>query len=118
VNDTDLRETARWAASITLQLGQVLPDNYDLSWVLGNAASRHYYEIRLSTTTIKLLRDLSNFDLDVASVAGLLQDVTCAGQLIDRIAARLEQNTLYDSSRRAEVLPFDESQPEDTTGAI
>jgi hypothetical protein len=118
MSGTELRDTARWAASVTLQLGELLHDNYDVSWVLGNAASREYYERRFSTFTVKLIRDLSNFDLDASAVSALLQDITTAGQLTDRIAARLKQNETAHDDRRAAVLPFDESQPDDTVGAI
>jgi hypothetical protein len=118
MSNTDLRDTARWAASTTLQLGQLLPDEYDLSWILGNSNSRRYYEKRLGTTVVDLLRDLSNFHLDGSSIPGVLEGIATAGQLVDRIVARLEQHATLEASRRAELLPFDESQVDDTLGAI
>ena len=91
MNDSEPRETARWAASVTLLLGQLLTDDLALTRLASDECRRSFYSSRLSAKTAALVNELSNFVL-VDSVRTLdIGTMTTAGQLIDSIAKHLTQ---------------------------
>jgi hypothetical protein len=117
-NDSELRATARWAASVTLLLGQLLPDDFDLTRLVGDQYRRSFYLSRLSTETVALVNALSNFVLGESVRTLEIASMTTAEQLIDAIASHLTQKTVVVRDHFAAALPLEECEPDDTVGAI
>jgi len=118
VPESERRETARWAASVTLLLGKLLPDDFDLTMIVRNEHRRSFYTSRLSNETRTLVNALSNFDLQQSVRTLEIGTVSVAAQLIDSIEAHLTPKTSFRPDRIAAALPMQECEPDDTIGAI
>ncbi len=118
MENSERRETARWAASVTLLLGQLLPDDFDLTGLVKDEYRRRFYIARLSAETVSLVNGLSNFVLRESVRTLDIRAMATAGQLIDSIALHLVPNAIADHDRLAATLPLQECEPDDSVGAI
>lgn len=116
--ESELHETARWAASVTLLLGQLLRDDFDLTRLVGDEYRRSFYLSRLSAETVALVNKCSNFILGDSVRTLDIGSMTTAGQFIDSIAEHLVQKPVVVHEHFASALPLQECEPEDAVGAI
>ena len=117
MNPDEQRSMARWAASVALHSGSILPDEFDTSSYFSDSARRRFYTEVLNRDVSDLADSYSNFTLDRRIRADELANIGDAAQLTRVIELHLTENQLLDPTKMSEFLPFD-MLPDDTWSAL
>lgn len=115
----ELRETARWVISITLQRGRLIADDEDVyEQLFGFDTNWSFYSKRLETTVARLVSEMSNYEFSFVDLVNNMRGIKRASEFIEAVEKTLRAKPSQIEERCAVKLPSKEFEPLDSVGAI